>query len=98
MKKTELCPKKPCLEESSSSSSTKLKTVRFNLIRSRALIPTRNEYYEEGIEKDLWWTEVELQKNEREIDPEVRAFMEKHPTLSVKTAARAVYHPKFSEK
>ncbi|MBS0627852.1 MAG: hypothetical protein JSS09_06535 [Verrucomicrobia bacterium] len=94
----ELFPHEPCLEKKkpptsvSINSSAKSKSVRFNSLGTRVLIPTRAEYHKEDLASDLWWTKTEIEKNKKLA---IKAVMEKYPTVSFKTATKMIYRPQL---
>lgn len=71
---------------------TPKRKVLFNFVISVILIPTRTEFYEAGLDNDMWWCSLDFEDFKRSAVLEIREFM-KGTASTALVAMKALYQP-----
>ena len=71
----------------------KIKSVSFSKIVNVVLIPSRQEYFDQELDSQMWWTEDNLQHTKLLAVTELRAVMAMQ-NIPYKQAIKNLYQPK----
>lgn len=78
---------------SSSSSSNSSKKVKYAKTCAVILIPSREEYFDAGI--NLWYDRKDLKLSQYQASIELKHLMEENPVLTMEAAMTYLYQPKI---
>ena len=84
--------KQPSVQTSSSSSSSS-KKVKYAKTCAVILIPSREEYFDAGI--NLWYDRKDLKLSQYQASIELKHLMEENPVLTMEAAMTYLYQPKM---
>ena len=68
-----------------------IKKIRFNETSYFHLIPCREEFLEENLKKDLWWTQEEMEAIRFVYTMELQQFMQAYPNNNIRDVQKRLW-------